>query len=92
MTIFLVTGFQYCDHISGNRFPGARGGSRIFERGVQIRSTSKKGGPDGGPILGPMLKSLHRGTKGGVLTPWTPPWSRHWEHCDHISGDRFPVL
>ena len=33
--------------------------------GVQIRSTSKKGGPDGGPILGPMLKSLHRGTKGG---------------------------
>ena len=30
-----------------------RGGSRIFERGggvVQIRSTSKKGGPDGGPI------------------------------------------
>ena len=49
-----------------------RGGSRIFERGgVQIRSTSKKGGPDGGQILGPMLKSLHRGTKrgGGVRTP-----------------------
>ena len=33
--------------------------------GVQIRSTSKKGGADGGPILGPILKSLHRGTKGG---------------------------
>ena len=41
--------------------------------GVQIRSTSKKGGADGGPILGPMLTSLHRGTKGGVRTPWTPP-------------------
>ena len=45
--------------------------------GVQIRSTSKKGGrPDGGPILGPMLKSLHRGTKGGVQTP-PPPCIRH---------------
>ena len=42
--------------------------------GVQIRSTSKKGGPDGGPILGPMLKSLHRGTKGGSRPP--PPWIR----------------
>ena len=53
-----------------------RGGSRIFEGGgVQIRSTSKKGGPDGGPILGPMLKSLHRGTKEGALdsTPLDPP-------------------
>ena len=47
----------------------------IFERGVQIRSTSKKGGPDGGPILGPMLKSLHRGTKGGVMDPPPPPGS-----------------
>ena len=41
--------------------------------GVQIRSTSKKGGPDGGPILGPMLKSLHRGTKGGGGDPLDPP-------------------
>ena len=46
----------------------------LFERGgVQIRSTSKKGGPDGGPILGLMLKSLHRGTKGGGPDPLDPP-------------------
>ena len=45
-------------------------------RGVQIRSTRKKGGPDGGPILGPMLKSLHRGTKGGGPDPLAPPWIR----------------
>ena len=54
--------------------PYAWGGSRIFEKGgVQIRSTSKKGGPDGGPILGPMLKSLHHGTKGGGPDPLDPP-------------------
>ena len=55
-----------------------KGGSRIFERGVHLRSTSKKkgggGGPRGGLTLGPMLKSLHRGPKGGAGPP-APPGS-----------------
>ena len=58
-----------------------RGGSRIFEGGVHLRSTSKKrgGGPRGGPALGPMLKSLHRGPKGGGPDPLDPPppWIRY---------------
>ena len=34
----------------------ARGGSRIFERGVHLRSTSKKGGPRRGSNFGPNVK------------------------------------
>ena len=51
-----------------------QGGSRIFERGGHLRSTSKKrGGPGWGPTLGPMLKSLYRGPKRGVRSPLEPP-------------------
>ena len=55
--------------------PGADPGFLKGGGGVQIRSTSKKGGPDGGPILGPMLKNLHRGTKGGGGPDPLPPGS-----------------
>ena len=45
----------------------ARGGSKIFLKGVHIilRSTSKEGGPGGGAPLGPMFKSLQFGPKRG---------------------------
>ena len=41
--------------------------------GVQIRSTSKKGGARRESNFGPNVKKPTSWHKGGVLTPWTPP-------------------
>ena len=48
-------------------FDGLQGRIQDFLKGggVQIRSSSKKGGPDGGPILGPMLKAYIVAQRGG---------------------------
>ena len=41
--------------------------------GVQIRSTSKKGGQTGGANFGPNVKKPTSWHKRGGQTPWTPP-------------------
>ena len=55
----------------------------FLKGGVQIRSTSKKGGARRGSNFGPNVKKPTSWHKRGVQTPWTPPPPRSAHAMDY---------